>query len=165
MVQSPMCYSVENIIIRDFATSDAEAVSALVGTTLRRSNGCDYPLAILGPLIAYFTPEKLIQLAAERRCLVAETAGRVVATAALDGSHLATFFVDVDHQGRGIGTRLLVALEDVAQRIVLPAVYVNASTTGVSFYESRGYVRTGENMNGTAGLQIELVKLLRMPAA
>ena len=35
---------------------DAESVSQLIATTMRRSNVRDYPLTRLEPLIAYFTP-------------------------------------------------------------------------------------------------------------
>ncbi len=154
---------VRGIDVRSFAPADAEVVAALIGNTIRYSNSRDYPRAMLDSLIAYFTPDKLLQLAAERQCLVAEVDGRVVATAALDGTRLATFFVNPDHQGRGIGTVLLRALEEAALKAGLPAVYVDASITGVPFYEARGYERTGSSTTGTAGPQVELVKAIERP--
>ncbi|NJR31527.1 MAG: hypothetical protein HC778_00005, partial [Chamaesiphon sp. CSU_1_12] len=81
------------LTIRNFEPKDAPAVSALVRYTMQVSNSSDYPLVRLLPLIDYFSPEKVLQLSRERVCLVAELAGELVGTAALDGTELATFFV------------------------------------------------------------------------
>lgn len=152
--------NIHEIEVRPFTPDDAEQVSQLIATTMRRSNSEDYPLARLEPLISYFSPDKLRQLAAERHCLIAQFGGDVVGTAALDGDHLATFFVHPSHQGRGVGTRLLMELEAAARGAGVAAVRVDASVTGVAFYERRGYRRTGEVLEGTAGPQVELVKRL-----
>ena len=153
-----------DVEVRPFEPGDAEAVSRLVATTMRRSNARDYPLARLEPLIAYFTPATLRRLATERHCLVALVGGRVVGTAALDGDRLATFFVAPEHQGRGIGTRLLGMLEGAARDVGVATVHVAASVTGATFYERHGYRRTGAVLDGTAGPQLELTKHVRAPA-
>ncbi len=44
------------------------------------SNRKDYPLSILEPLRAYFTPSKVTILASERHCLVAVEDGNIVGT-------------------------------------------------------------------------------------
>ena len=152
------------IEVRPFEPADAEPVSQLIATTMRCSNARDYPLTRLEPLIAYFTPAKLRQLAAERHCLVALAGGRVIGTAALDGDQLATFFVTPEHQRRGVGTRLLATLEGIAQSRGLASIYVAASVTGATFYERRGYGRTGAIHDGTAGPQVGLAKWFRAPA-
>lgn len=151
------------VTLRPFDPPDAAAVSALIATTMRRSNAGDYAPERLAPLIAYFTPPKLVQLAAERTCLVAEDGGAVIGTAALDGAALATFFVHPDYQGRGIGTRLLAALEQAARAAGLARLEVDASVTGAGFYERRGYRRTGRVADGTAGPQIGMEKPLAGP--
>jgi GNAT superfamily N-acetyltransferase len=146
--------------IRRFDARDAEAVSALIATTMRRSNGRDYAPEVLERLIAYFTPAKVTQLAGERHCVIAAVGDRIVGTAALDGAALATFFVHPDHQGHGVGTRLLAVLEDAARAAGLTHVTVDASVTGTPFYERRGYRRTGRTVDGTGGLLIGLAKAL-----
>lgn len=146
--------------VRPFAVTDAPAVSALIAETLCRSNAEDYALDRLEPLIAYFTPEKLIRLAAERVCLVAEDDGekRVVGTASLDGAELATFFVLPEYKGQGAGTLLLDALETRARDHGLATITVAASLTGAPFYERRGYARTGEVADHWLGPQLVLAK-------
>lgn len=151
---------IHEIEVRQFDPEDAEQVSQLIATTMRGSNSHDYPLARLEQLVAYFSPGKLRRLAAERHCLIARLRGDVVGTAALDGDQLATFFVHPSHQDRGVGTRLLIELEAAAREAGVAALRVDASLTGISFYERRGYRRTGEVLDGTAGPQVTLVKQL-----
>jgi GNAT superfamily N-acetyltransferase len=147
--------------IREFVAADAEAVSALIQQTMRVSNSRDYAAERLQPLIDYFTPAKVRQLAAERYCLVAETADRIVATAALDGDEIVTFFVDPAHQGGGIGSRLLEALEAFAREQGMEQLHVDASLTGTPFYERKGYLRTGAELDGTAGPQVSMRKTIQ----
>ena len=148
------------IVIRTFQPADAEAVSALIRRTMRESNSRDYPLDRLQPLIDYFSPEKVRLLAQERVCLVAESDQLLVGTAALDGAELATFFVLPEYQGQGIGAQLLAAIEQSARSRGLTRLAVDASVAGADFYARMGYLRTGVDRDGTAGLQIGMEKLL-----
>ena len=148
------------VIIRTFEPRDAEAVSALIRRTMRESNSRDYPLDRLQPLIDYFSPEKVRRLGQERVCLVAETDRQLIGTAALDGVELATFFVLPEYQGQGIGTRLLAEIEGQARMQGLTQITVESSLTGAAFYARMGYRRTGVEREGTAGMQIDMEKLL-----
>jgi predicted N-acetyltransferase YhbS len=148
------------VIIREFEPGDAEAVSALIRRTMRESNSHDYPLERLQPLIDYFSPEKLRRLSQERVCLVAVADQQLIGTAALDGTDLATFFVLPEYQGQGIGTQLLAAIEDQARKQGITHITVDASLTGAAFYARMGYLRTGVDRQGTAGVQIGMEKLL-----
>lgn len=156
-----------SVVVREFRPADAGAVSAVVRTTMRTSNRDDYPLERLQPLIDYFSPEKVAQLAVERHCLVAEVDGEIVGTISLDGmgevcAELCTFFVLPDHQGTGIGSRLLDAIEDIAGDNGSSLMRIDSSKTGVAFYERRGYRRTGMDIEGVAGLQVGMEKRLNV---
>src|SRR5687768_188786 len=100
------------IRIRLYRSEDAEAVSSLIRSTMRISNSSDYPMEKLQPLMDYFSPAKVDELNQDRSCFVAEHEDRIVGTAALEGDNLVTFFVDPDHQRRGIGAALLRSVEN-----------------------------------------------------
>lgn len=147
-------------MIREFDDADADAVAALIATTMRTSNVHDYPSSMLESLIAYFSPAKLLALAGERTCLVAELHGRIIGTGALDGEELATFFVDPAFQRRGVGSQLLLALEHAASAAGHRQIRVDSSMTGAGFYARYGYERCGPAVERSAGLQFPMIKPL-----
>ncbi len=146
--------------IREFEPRDAEMVSSVIRRTMQESNSGDYPLARLQPLMDYFSPEKLILLNQERQCLVAEVDDQVIGTIALEGTDLCTFFIHPHYQGLGIGSQLLMAIEEVASAAGIKSIHMDASLTGVGFYAKRGYRRTGVDIEGMAGKQIGMIKEL-----
>jgi GNAT superfamily N-acetyltransferase len=148
------------ITIRAFAPHDAEAVSTLIRHTMRVSNSRDYPLARLRLLIDYFSPAKVLRLNQERECLVAESDGEIIGTVGLEAAELVTFFVHPNHQGRGVGKQLLIAIEERASALGITCITVDSSLTGAAFYARMGYLRTGVEREGTAGMQIGMEKRL-----
>jgi putative acetyltransferase len=149
-----------NVTVREFQPADARAVSDVIGRTMRESNGADYAPEILAPLIEYFAPAKVLLLAQERICLVAEIDKKIVGTIALEGAELCTFFVHPDFQRKGVGTRLLKALEETALKNGIKIISLATSLTAVSFYEKTGYRKNGIEIEETAGRQIGMEKIL-----
>lgn len=149
-----------NVTIREFKPDNASAVSEVIRRTMRESNGADYSSEILTPLIEYFSPEKVLLLAQERICLVAEVDEKIVGTIALESGQLQTFFVTPDFQGKGVGTLLLKSVERLAARQKLKIISVASSLSAVSFYEKMGYRKTGFEREKSAGRQIEMKKVL-----
>ncbi|HEX8394093.1 MAG TPA: GNAT family N-acetyltransferase [Longimicrobium sp.] len=147
--------------IRPYRSSDAQAVSEVIRTTMRVSNAADYPMEQLEPLIDYFSPEKVEQINRDRTCLVAEEDGQVIGTAALENDELVTFFIVPKYQGRRVGTALLERLESIAREQGVAQLKVGSSLTGAAFYERHGYQRTAGVVEGTAGPQILMRKLIQ----
>ncbi|GAA5124906.1 GNAT family N-acetyltransferase [Luteolibacter yonseiensis] len=57
------------------------------------------------------------------------------------------FYVSPDFQGQGIGSGLLVRLEEEARGMGLPRLTAEVSLTAKDFFESRGFVVTEARMN------------------
>ena len=149
-----------NVLIRDFEPKDAMPVSEVIRQTMRVTNSKDYSFAILDSLIEYYSPEKVLRLAEERICLVAEVERQIVGTIALDNSELHTFFVHPDFQGKGIGIQLIKALEDVAVKNRVHIIRCGSSLSAVSFYEKMDYRKNGLDKEEKAGKQIGMEKIL-----
>lgn len=151
--------------IRPYHSSDAGALSRLIRATMHVSNSVDYPMERLQPLIDYFSPEKVDALNQERVCFVAEEAGEVVGTGALEADELVTFFVAPHRQGGGIGSALLRAVETAAREGGLRRLRVGSSIAGAPFYRRHGYEPTGEILEATAGAHVAMEKELNPSAS
>jgi predicted GNAT family N-acyltransferase len=68
------------------------------------------------------------------------------ATDKSDGSlvRLRQMAVDPDHQGRGVGKRLIACAERLSAEMGYREIVLHARETAVSFYESAGYVAEGD---------------------
>jgi GNAT superfamily N-acetyltransferase len=151
--------------VRPYRSTDAEAVSDIIRTTMRISNSVDYLPERLQPLIDYFSSAKVEEINRSRICLVAEEEGKLLGTAGLEENEIVTFFVLPAHQGRGIGSALLRNLEEYARAQHIAELKLDASLTGTPFYAHHGYQQTGSIVDGTAGPQISMRKQLGLQDA
>lgn len=125
--------------IRQAAPDEAAAVSAVILDALRFSNAKDYPPEVIERVSTSFSPDALSELMMKRMVLVACFGDRIVATASLDGSALQTMFVAPDLQRRGLGKRLLFAIEDIARGAGVSVLALASSITAEPFYAALGY--------------------------
>ena len=132
--------------IRRFASGDAQAVSDVIITTLRISNTRDYPPDMMEELILHMQPEDILKRASWTHFYVAEDAGGIIGCGAIgpywdsaDASCLFSIFVHPGHQGRGVGRRIIEALERDPFFLRAWRTEVPASVTGVPFYMKMGY--------------------------
>ena len=132
--------------IRRLTEQDAQAVSELIITTIRISNVKDYPPELMEELVKTQTPEHVLERASWTHFYVAEEAGRIVGCGAIgpywgkeDESSLFTIFVHPDYQGRGIGRKIIEAIEQDEYFLRAKRIEVPASKTAVEFYRKMGY--------------------------
>ena len=151
------------VTIRPYRPADASMISGLIRNTMSTSDGVDYLPERLRPLIEYFLPEKVDALGRERDCLVAEDAGEIVGTGALDGDELVTFFVTPERQRTGSGSALLSAVERIASERGVERLRVEASLAGAPFYRMRGYTPTDRLVERAAGVHVAMLKTLPGP--
>lgn len=150
----------EILEIRPARDADAEAISAVIVRALSEVNARDYPIDAIADMVAGAAPEGVRARLAARTVLVAVAAGEVVGTAGLErtpkGAALRSLYVRPDVHGRGIGSRLLHAVEDLARARGDAVLLVPASITAETFYLRHGYAPTG----GTAADTIPMFRRL-----
>lgn len=135
-----------SIIIRRLEEADAPAVAALIGRTIQISNANDYSAQDIEALVRMFTPEHVLERASWTHFYVACADGAIVGCGAIgpywgkeDESSLFTIFVDPDWQGKGLGRRIVEALEGDEYFLRARRVEIPASITGCGFYRKLGY--------------------------
>ena len=152
------------IIIRRFNTDDAVTVSEMIARTLRVSNSADYASDYLEDLVLRHSPEFITDRALKTHFYVIEDGKEIVGCGAIgkipgkeDESRLYTVFVSPEKQGKGLGRRLIGALEKDELFIRARRVEVPASITALEFYKKLGYVPeygvTGPDANGLYRLE------------
>ncbi|MDQ0121794.1 N-acetylglutamate synthase-like GNAT family acetyltransferase [Pseudomonas lini] len=134
--------------IRLATTRDAAAISHVVISALRESNAQDYPADIIARVEQGFSAQGISQLMMQRRVYVASINQRVVATASLDGDVVRSVFVDPQHQGAGIGRKLMDVIHSAALELGLDVLHVPSSITAEGFYAALGFRKVRDEFHG-----------------
>jgi N-acetylglutamate synthase-like GNAT family acetyltransferase len=127
-----------DVEIRRATAEDAEAVHEIVLRALRETNAPDYPASVIDRLVLTL-PEAVASKLEEWRAYVAVVDGRIVGTGSLNDKTVRAVFVHPDYQDRGIGTKLMDAVENAANAQSLNTLSVQSSITAQSFYAKRGF--------------------------
>lgn len=129
------------IAIRDYRDEDTEAIMRLFHDTVHAVNGRDYSpeqVAVWAP--AAMDRARWAASLARKRTFVAEEEGTIVGFAELEGDgHVDRFYCHKEHQGQGVGTRLLATIEAEARRLGCPHLFAEVSITARPFFERRGF--------------------------
>ena len=125
--------------IRPAQREDAEGISRVIVSALRKTNAKDYPEAVIARVERNFSPAAVSDLLARRLVLVAVKESAVVGTASLDGDVVRTVFIDPGCQGRGIGRALMAEIERAAIEKGVAVLAVPSSVTAEPFYAKLGF--------------------------
>jgi GNAT superfamily N-acetyltransferase len=135
------------IDIRRARAGDAEAVYEVVLRAVRETNARDYPASVIDRLAASL-PEKVASKLEEWRAYVAIVDGRIVGTGSLDGQIVSSVFVHPNYQGRGVGAKLMDAIETAADGRSGSVLTLQSSITAQAFYAKRGFRVVREALYG-----------------
>jgi GNAT superfamily N-acetyltransferase len=135
-----------NIIVRNIKVSDYPQVSKLIIKTHKISFGEIYPEQLVNAFCEKYSVEKLAEKAKEIEYWVAEDrdSKEVRGIIGLKDNELRTFFVDPDYQGKGIGKKLYVNLEQIAKDREIQKIVLVGSPLGQPVYKKFGFIKTGE---------------------
>ncbi len=139
-------YCERKIIIRKFRGGDEFAVSDVIRTTLEVSNIHDYPPDFIKDNIESHSPEAMAKRAADSHFYVAVDGKKIIGCGGITGywgstteSYLVSIFVLPEFQKKGIGKRIVDALEQDEYFLRAWRTEVASSITAVNFYRKMGY--------------------------
>ena len=145
--------------IHNFDKRFSKQVSALIQNTIRTINSKDYSNEIIESMCIRFSEENIIKRAPDRKMMLMIENEEIIGTASLKNNIILSVFVDVNAQGKGIGTKLMRYLEEMARKKGFKKVVLPSSITSVSFYSKLGYKIIEEQIND-AGKNIIMEKML-----
>lgn len=145
--------------IHHFDKRFSKQVSELIRNTIRAINSKDYSKEIIESMCIRFSEENIIKRAPNRKMILMIEKEVVLGTASLKDNIILSVFVDVNTQGKGIGTKLMNYLEEMARKKGVKKVVLPSSITSVSFYSRLGYKIIEEQINDT-GKNIIMEKML-----
>ena len=132
--------------VRKFVNSDADEVSALIIRTLKTTNIKDYSEEFIENDVKNFTPEGVLQRASWTHFYVICDGDTIVGCGAIgpywgkeDESSLFNIFVLPEHQGKGVGRKIIETLELDEFFLRAKRVEIPASITACDFYRKLGY--------------------------
>jgi N-acetylglutamate synthase-like GNAT family acetyltransferase len=149
--------------VRNFEPEDAEKLSQLIIQNLRQVLIQDYPNEAIEALMPFYTPEKIMESSKHQFTLVGMLGNDLVGSASLDYDRVRNVFVDVARHRRGIGKKLMAAIEAYAQEQHLKKIYLMSGLSAYGFYEKLGYKivkRFDRDLNGIPIPEIQMEKAL-----
>lgn len=139
-------YCVKKVSVRRFKDGDEIAVSDVIGTTLSVSNRKDYSPEFIDENIRSHCPQMIAARAKESHFYVAVDGKKVIGCGGITGywgsteeSYLISVFVLPEYQGKGVGRRIIKALEADEYFLRAWRTEVGSSLTAVNFYRKMGY--------------------------
>jgi N-acetylglutamate synthase-like GNAT family acetyltransferase len=141
-----MTYQQEpNIEIRRFCDEDARVVASLICRNLREINSKDYSKEEIERLVLANSAEQIKINASQSHFYVALSCGKMIGCGAITETNdkkesiIKTIFVLPEYHGKGIGKKLIGALEQDEFFLQAKQIELFASITAIGFYEHLGY--------------------------
>jgi len=131
--------------IRKFKKEDAKNVSNVIRRCLKEVVIKEYSEKVIKSLCDFFTPSAIISNSNNRVIFVAAEKGKVIGTASLKGDTIFTVFVDPKIHRKGVGSKLMDKVEELAKKRGYKTVKVPSSFGAFEFYKRRGYKKVKIN--------------------
>jgi putative acetyltransferase len=145
------------VSIRPFAPNDATACCWIINENVAVMAGLNE--AARRVIIAKNVPDRLAAELERAHTVVAVDGDDVVGVAALDRTELIRFHVAKSHQGRGIGSAMLMLLEEQARLNGVARLELLASPSSEGFYASYGFTSLGEDRAVSGAAEFVNVKM------
>jgi predicted kinase len=137
-----------SVSIRLASPADAEAISAVVRSCLHEVNVKDYGPTLAAEQAKTWTTDGAIGRLREHVMFAAVSGKEVVGVAGFDGQQARTVFVRPDWHGKGIGSSLMCAIEELAMEMGRREISLRSSIAAQSFYAHLGYTPAQDVFHG-----------------
>ena len=134
--------------------------SILIRKTLSEENSKFYPISVIEYMCNEFSPNFLIELSKEREFFVAIENSKIIGTITIINDYIGTVFVTPEYHCKGIGTKLMETIENLAKERKIEKLRLQSSINAVNFYEKLGYKKGEQSQSEEYGIIYEMSKAL-----
>ena len=134
--------------------------SILIRKTLSEENSKFYPISVIEYMCNEFSPNYLIELSKEREFFVAIENSKIIGTITNINDYIGTVFVTPEYHCKGIGTKLMETIENLAKERKIEKLRLQSSINAVDFYEKLGYKKGEQSQSEEYGITYEMSKAL-----
>jgi SAM-dependent methyltransferase/predicted kinase/GNAT superfamily N-acetyltransferase len=134
--------------IRLACFGDAQAISAIVLRCLHEVNVKDYGSTLTAQQAQTWTMDGVLGRLRERIMFAAVSGEEVVGVAGFDGKQARSVFVRPDWHGKGLGSLLMRAIEELAAEMGCSKLSLLSSITAQGFYARLGYEPVQDVLHG-----------------
>lgn len=145
--------------VRPATDADRPGIHAAHVASIRELCSRDYPPEVIDVWAGDRSPERIPL--ATRRYVVAEDAEGIAGFGAADPDEVGAVFVHPRRAGRGVGVRILSALERMLRESGTVEAFLHASRNAVRFYERHGWVRGADAVHVRNGCEIACVRMTK----
>ncbi len=148
------------IEIRKFKDEDALEASDLIRKTLSEENSKFYTNSVIEYMCNEFSPKFLIELSKEREFFVAIENSKMIGTITIINDYIGTVFVNPGYHSKGIGTKLMETIENLAKERKIEKLRLQSSINAEVFYEKLGYTKGEKRDDRDYGITYLMTKKL-----
>ncbi|MHA2231527.1 MAG: GNAT family N-acetyltransferase, partial [Candidatus Hodarchaeales archaeon] len=127
-----------------FQPEDSVNVSNLVRKVLKESLSRDYPEATIQLLYVEYKPKYFKEPIHDQKIFIAKEDDKIIGTAAILNNLIMDVFVDPEYEKKGIGSKLVSHLEQLARLQGHTTTKISANPYAIDFYEKLGYTKAEE---------------------
>lgn len=150
--------------IRKVKEEDLKECSRLIQRNIERNWSKDYPKEAIESWKKRYSEKELRNMLEEEELFLAEENNLILGTIFFHGNQVKGLFVREKYQGKGIGTKLLQKIEEMAKKRKLKELYLNSSIPALKFYIKRGYKkikRDNEDKLKRDKIRCECIKMVK----
>lgn len=126
-------------MIRRAKAKDIEKLMDIAHQNFILVNSKDYEKNIIKNMVDYYTKENFLKWISERVFLVYEK-DEILGFVSLDGVDVCGLYVDVKNHGKGVGYKLMQAIEIAAVLEKNTVLRLDSSITAHDFYKKYGFI-------------------------
>ncbi len=129
-------------MIRQFRPEDAPACADLIRACIVRDpQACD---ALKEKLLRSESADTMLQRAGLFYVAVFDSPEGLLGVGGLDMNEIRLLYVSPEHQGKGVGGKLLRHLESMVPPTLFSDIFVYSTFTAAGFYRAHGFAADGE---------------------